>query len=104
MTLIDDVNLIVTQNIQPTKPAKAIKRVSKQLSAMETERLTKVRKLAKNNINYALVPDKRLETGIKNANTLMKDIQFNDQRIFRNNMLFCITAASQKELDIHTKK
>lgn len=104
MTLIDDVNLIITQNIQPTKPAKAIKRVSKQLSAMETERLTKVKKLAKSNINYALVPDKRLETGIKNANTLMNDIQFNDQRIFKNNMLFCITAASQKELDIHTKK
>lgn len=103
-TTLSDVNMITAQNIHPTNAAKAIKRVSKKLSGMETERLTKVKALAKQNIQYSFVPDKRLEKGIANANKLLEDMQDNDQRLFKSNMLFCIIADSLAELNRNTEK
>ena len=91
---MEDINIITTLNINPTNSAKMIKVVDKSLSAMETERLEKIKRAGKSNLDYEYVKDKKLETKISNAEQLQYDLQKNNQKIFQNNFLVCITANS----------
>lgn len=102
ITTLDEVNLITTLNITPTNAAKMIKQVDKSLSAMETERLEKIKRAGKSNLDYEYVKDKKLETKISNAEQLQYDLQKNNQKIFQNNFLVCITANSFEELEDQT--
>lgn len=102
ITTLDNINLITTLNITPTNPAKMMKQVDKSLSAMETERLEKIKKAGKNNLDYEYVKDKKLETRISNAQQLQYDLQKNNQKIFQNNILVCISASSFEELEDQT--
>lgn len=104
ITTLEDVNLITTLNITPTNPAKAMKQVDKSLSAMETERLEKIKRAGKSNLDYEYVKDKKLETKISNAMQLQIDLQKNNQKIFQNNFLVCISANSFEDLEDQTIK
>lgn len=104
LTTLEDVNLITTLNITPTNPAKAMKQVDKSLSAMETERLEKIKRAGKSNLDYEYVKDKKLETKISNAMQLQIDLQKNNQKIFQNNFLVCISANSFEDLEDQTIK
>ena len=102
ITTLEDVNLITTLNITPTNSAKMIKQVDKSLSAMETERLEKIKRAGRNNLDYEYVKDKKLEIRISNAEQLQYDLQKNNQKIFQNNFLVCISANSFEELEDQT--
>lgn len=102
ITTLEDVNLMTTLNITPTNSARMIKQVDKSLSAMETERLEKIKRAGKSNLDYNYVKDKKLETRISNAEQLQYDLQKNNQKIFQNNFMVCITANSFEELEEHT--
>ena len=102
ITTMEDINIITTLNINPTNSAKMIKVVDKSLSAMETERLEKIKRAGKSNLDYEYVKDKKLETKISNAEQLQYDLQKNNQKIFQNNFLVCITANSFEELEDQT--
>ena len=102
VTTMEDINIITTLNINPTNSAKMIKVVDKSLSAMETERLEKIKRAGKSNLDYEYVKDKKLETKISNAEQLQYDLQKNNQKIFQNNFLVCITANSFEELEDQT--
>lgn len=102
ITTMDDINIITTLNINPTNSAKMIKVVDKSLSAMETERLEKIKRAGKSNLDYEYVKDKKLETKISNAEQLQYDLQKNNQKIFQNNFLVCISATSFEELEEQT--
>lgn len=104
LTTLEDINLITTLNINPTNSAKMIKQVDKSLSAMETERLEKIKRAGKSNLDYEWVKDKKLETKISNAEQLQYDLQKNSQKIFQNNFLVCISANSFEELEDQTIK
>lgn len=104
LTTLEDVNLITTLNITPTNSAKAMKQVDKSLSAMETERLEKIKRAGKSNLDYEYVKDKKLETKISNALQLQYDLQKNNQKIFQNNFLVCISANSFEDLEDQTIK
>lgn len=104
LTTLEEVNLITTLNITPTNAAKMMKQVDKSLSAMETERLEKIKRAGKSNLDYEWVKDKKLETKISNAEQLQYDLQKNNQKIFQNNMLICITANSFEDLEDQTIK
>ena len=104
ITTLEDVNLITTLNITPTNSAKAMKQVDKSLSAMETERLEKIKRAGKSNLDYEYVKDKKLETKISNALQLQYDLQKNNQKIFQNNFLVCISANSFEDLEDQTIK
>ena len=75
LTTLEEINLITTLNINPTNSAKMIKQVDKSLSAMETERLEKIKRAGKSNLDYEWVKDKKLETKISNAEQLQYDLQ-----------------------------
>ena len=102
ITTLEEINLITTLNINPTNSSKMIKQVDKSLSAMETERLEKIKRAGKSNLDYEYVKDKKLETKISNAEQLQYDLQKNNQKIFQNNFLVCITANSFEELEDQT--
>lgn len=104
LTTLEEINLITTLNINPTNSAKMIKQVDKSLSAMETERLEKIKRAGKSNLDYEWVKDKKLETRISNAEQLQYDLQKNNQKIFKNNFLVCISANSFEELEDQTVK
>lgn len=104
ITTLQDINIITTLNITPTNSAKAMKQVSKSLSAMETERLEKIKRAGKSNLDYSYVVDKKLEDKISNAEQLQVDLQKNNQRIFKNNFLICVIANSFEELEDNTLK
>ena len=104
ITTLEDVNLMTTLNITPTNSAKMIKQVDKSLSAMETERIEKIKRAGKSNLDYNYVKDKKLETRISNAEQLQYDLQKNNQRIFQNNFMVCITANSFEDLEDQTLK
>ena len=104
LTTLEEINLITTLNINPTNSAKMIKQVDKSLSAMETERLEKIKRAGKSNLDYEWVKDKKLETKISNAEQLQYDLQKNNQKIFQNNFLVCISANSFEELEDQTVK
>ena len=69
---------------------------------METERLEKIKRAGKNNLDYNYVKDKKLETRISNAEQLQYDLQKNNQKIFQNNFMVCIIANSFEELEEQT--
>lgn len=102
ITTLEEVNLITTLNITPTNAARMMKQVDKSLSAMETERLEKIKRAGKNNLDYEWVKDKKLETKISNAEQLQYDLQKNNQKIFQNNFLICISANSFEDLEDQT--
>ena len=102
LTTLDNINLMTTLNITPTNSAKMIKQVDRSLSAMETERLEKIKRAGKNNLDYNYVKDKKLETRISNAEQLQYDLQKNNQKIFQNNFMVCIIANSFEELEEQT--
>lgn len=104
LTTLEEVNLITTLNITPTNAAKMMKQVDKSLSAMETERLEKIKRAGKSNLDYEWVKDKKLETKISNAEQLQYDLQKNNQKIFQNNTLICISANSFEDLEDQTVK
>ena len=86
LTTLEEINLITTLNINPTNSAKMIKRAGKS------------------NLDYEWVKDKKLETKISNAEQLQYDLQKNNQKIFQNNFLVCISANSFEELEDQTVK
>ena len=102
LTTLDNINLMTTLNITPTNSAKMIKQVDRSLSAMETERLEKIKRAGKNNLDYNYVKDKNLETRISNAEQLQYDLQKNNQKIFQNNFMVCVIANSFEELEEQT--
>ena len=102
ITTLENINLMTTLNITPTNSAKMIKQVDKSLSAMETERLEKIKRAGRSNLDYNYVKDKKLETRISNAEQLQYDLQKNNQKIFQNNFLVCISATSFEELEEQT--
>lgn len=104
LTTLEEVNLITTLNITPTNAAKMMKQVDKSLSAMETERLEKIKRAGKSNLDYEWVKDKKLETKISNAEQLQYDLQKNNQKIFQNNFLICVSANSFEDLEDQTVK
>ena len=83
ITTMDDINIITTLNINPTNSAKMIKVVDKSLSAMETERLEKIKRAGKSNLDYEYVKDKKLETKISNAEQLQYDLKRIIKRYFK---------------------
>ena len=104
LTTLEEINLITTLNISPTNSAKMIKQVDKSLSAMETERLEKIKRAGKSNLDYEWVKDKKLETRISNAEQLQYYLLKNNQKIYKNNFLVCISANSFEELEDQTVK
>lgn len=104
LTTIQDANIIVTENITPTNPAKVIDMIDKKISGMKTERLQKVKKAYKNNYDYSYVRDEKLEDRIRDAQMLRDALTKKKQKLFAKNLLVCIIADSPKDLNIITSK
>lgn len=104
LTTIEDANIIVTENINGTNPAKVIKMLDKKISGMKTERLEKVKRANKNGYDYSVTRDEKLEEKIADALALRNALTKKKQKLFTKNMLVCIIARDLKELNQVTQK
>lgn len=104
LTSFEDIHMVTTINIQPTETSKSLKKMTKLQSGLETERYNKIKSLAKSQINYEYMKDKKLEARISDVDQMIEDIQYNDQRIFCENIVLCIVADSYAELEEQTVK
>lgn len=101
---IEDVNSIVTLNIQPVNNAKFVKQLKNQITSMKSERLSKIKKANKNGYSYEAVRDENLEDKLEKAMQLREDLLKNNQKIFENNMMIALIASSYDELTKATFK
>lgn len=99
-----DMDILVTLNIQPNNPAKSMKQVSRVISGVNTERLTKIKNALKNGYPYEAVMDEKLETSLQEYTQLRHDMQKNGQKLFTTNMLICIIASSVEDIEKKTSK
>lgn len=104
LTSLEDIQMVTTINIQPTETTKSLKKMTKLQSGLETERYNKIKSLAKNQVNYEFMKDKKLESRINDVTQMIEDIQYNDQRIFCENIVLCLVADSYAELEEQTVK
>lgn len=104
LTTIKDANIIVTENINGTNPAKVINTLNKKISGMKDERLKKVKRANKNKYDYSLVRDEKLEAKIADALELRTALTKKKQKSFTTNLLVCIIAENEKELSQATDK
>ena len=100
----DDIHMITTLNIQPTEITDVIKKLKRQKSGLETERYDKIRHFAKQGLDYGFMKDEKLETAIEDVERLIEAIQYDDQKVFNENMLLTIMADTKEELVEHTKR
>ena len=96
--------LYITQNINPTNSAKSIKKVNKKITGMKSERLAKIRRAAKQHIDYNAVKDEKLEDKLRDTKQLRNDLQKNNQKIFRSNLLIMVVASNADEMNRNCKR
>lgn len=98
-TEIKDANIIVTENITPTDPAKTIKMLDKKISGMQTERLQKVKRANKSGYDYSVVSNPKFEEQLNDALALRTALTKKKQKLFTKNLLVCIISDDLKELN-----
>lgn len=96
--------LFITLNINPTNSASSVKKVNKKITGMKSERLGKMKKAAKEHIDYNAIKDEKLEDRLKDSKQLLYDLQKNNQKIFRSNLLVAIRTNSIEEMNRNFKK
>jgi hypothetical protein len=104
LTGADDIHMITTINIQPCETTKVLKKLKKRKSGLETERHDKIKRLAKQGVDYNSVKDDRLESAISDNELLIEDIQYNDQKVFEENIVVCLASNSYFQLEEQTSK
>lgn len=104
LTSIEDLHLITTMNIQPNETKKVIDRLRKLHSGLDAERHGKIRRYAQKNLNYEYMKDEKLETRLADVKEMIEDIQYNDQKIFCENIVMCLVADTYAELEEQTVK
>lgn len=104
VTSLEDINSIVTLNIQPINNAKFIKTVKRQITSMKSERLEKVKRAHRNGYDYSIVTDENLEDRLEKANELRNDLLKNNQKIFDTNFLICVFGGTYEEITNATVK
>lgn len=104
ITTLENIEMVTTLNITPTNNAKVIKRINKAITGMKSERIAKKRSAHKNNLDYDDVKDEKLEERLKETRQLLYDIQKNNQKVFKNNMLIIVVASTLEELEKNIKK
>ena len=55
-------------------------------------------------MNYEYMKDKKLETKLDDVTQMIEDIQYNDQKVFCENICLCIVADTYSELEEQTVK
>lgn len=104
ITSIENVNSIVTLNIQPKNNGKFLKAVGKQITGIKSERLQKIKKANKNGYSYDAVRDENLEDRLAKFLEVRDDLLKNNQRVFDNNMLIVLIADNYNDLNNATFK
>lgn len=96
-----NLNIIVTVNVAPVEPYKALRMVNHQITSMTAEKITAERKAIKagyspDSINY------NLKYSLEQAHDLLDSMQSKNQKIYDVNVIIMIIADSYEQLENNT--
>ena len=100
--LSTNLDVMVSVNIAPVEPDKALKMVNHQITAMRANKLQAEKKA----IQSGYTPDvinEDLKNSITEAQELLEDLRSRNQKMFLDNVLLLVTAADKDELEANTE-
>lgn len=104
LTTLDVGNIIITENITPTNPAKILKRIDKIISDIKTTRLNKTKKATSRGYSYDVVRDDKLEEKLESVQELRTALSKKKQKLFIKNIVIVVTAESLKKISAIKRK
>ena len=104
LTDISNTNLdvMVTVNIAPVDPYKALKIVSHQLTSMRANKLQAEKKAIQSGYTSDVI-NEDLKHSLIEAEELLDDLRSKNQKMFLDNIIIMVTAADMDELDANTE-
>ena len=104
LTDISNTNLdvMVTVNIAPVDPYKALKIVSHQLTSMRANKLQAEKKAIQSGYTADVI-NEDLKHSLMEAEELLDDLRSKNQKMFLDNIIIMVTAADMDELNANTE-
>ena len=104
LTDISNTNLdvMVTVNIAPVDPYKALKIVSHQLTSMRANKLQAEKKAIQSGYTPDVISED-LKHSLTEAEELLDDLRSKNQKMFLDNVIIMVTAADMDELNANTE-
>lgn len=94
-------NMITTINIKSVAPDEALKRVKRQITGMEQDKIEQQKKASKAGYDPEMI-NHELRLSLKEAEELLDDLQSKNQKMFLVNILIVHLADTIEELDRNT--
>ncbi len=98
-----NLNLIVTVNVAPVAPDKAIKIVKRQLTSMRSDQIKANKKASQHGVFVDVTSDDT-KRSMEEAEALLDDLTSKDQKMFLTNLVIMVIADSFNELEVNTEK
>lgn len=97
-----NLDVMVTVNISPVDPYKALKIVSRQLTSMRANKLQAERKAIQSGYTADVINDD-LKHSLTEAEELLDDLRSKNQKMFLDNIIIMVTADDYEELENNTE-
>ncbi len=97
-----DLDVMVTVNIAPVEPYKALKMVNHQITAMRANKLQAEKKALQSGYSSDIISED-LKHSLAEAEELLDDLRSKNQKMFLDNIIIMVTAKDINELNANTE-
>lgn len=97
-----NINIMLSINIKPVDPEKAVKLIKNQITGMESSKIDFQKSSAKSNLYQAFIPFE-LRNNLKEAEELLDSVISKNQRLFFTNFVIYINEETKDKLDESTE-
>lgn len=97
-----NLNVMVTVNVAPVDPYKALKIVNHQLTSMRANKLQAEKKAIQSGYTSDII-NEDLKHSLVEAEELLDDLRSKNQKMFLDNVIIMVTADDYEELNNHTE-
>lgn len=97
-----NLDVMVTVNVAPVDPYKALKIVQHQLTSMQANKMQAERKAIQSGYTADVI-NQDLKHSLQEAEELLDDLRSKNQKMFLDNIIIMVTAANMDELNANTE-
>lgn len=97
-----NLDVMVTVNVAPVDPYKALKIVQHQLTSMQANKMQAERKAIQSGYTTDVI-NQDLKHSLQEAEELLDDLRSKNQKMFLDNIIIMVTAADMDELNANTE-
>ena len=97
-----NLDVMVTVNVAPVDPYKALKIVQHQLTSMQANKMQAERKAIQSGYTADVI-NQDLKHSLQEAEELLDDLRSKNQKMFLDNIIIMVTAADMDELNANTE-